>query len=1217
MPPSRNFVRQILQGGNPGNGGGNGNARRADQAGTGSPPPRNRKRGRSPSPPPGATGHHNGTNGGSGSNNRPRTSHSGPPHESDVIRPGRSDEGDGNVRLADGPSLDHQAVIMKDEPPAPPPPPQPTEEQPMGMDIRAPASQHPPSSIQGVNGSQPPHQQHLDPNPPPDPVQINTRRRRVGDHYRQSYLRRRRRRRQHQQGPSIPGGGAAGLAPAADPPAELAALSPRTDPVALWEARVSDVGTVVPALLLGLSAFHRGWEWWTCRLHLESPLVRTMLRYYRGRDRRHVRERATFRATKYNPLKGRFLRYRQAVEAAATAGAATLVRRDHGEGMQQRQHQQQQRHQQQQQHPLDTTEPPSSLSSCRGGNAVASVSREPATAVHPTGVPFVPGVAQRRGDGTRTTALGGVHGPTPERAWSSAPPQQRLREQLRKHPQPPAQQGNSHPRPSQPTTPEASSHDEEVRNVPPLVAGEEEGTRRALLGGEVPAPPVEAVAGSSNHRQGRPEAGHHPSETSLVLPVDRVGGTARLGAVDETSSYEEMDDTDDNDDDDDDDKAVDGAGGADGGRPRPVDATLKPPMKIHVPWAAQERQDVGWAAPPARSRPERRDGPPPDEGRDHEVRRSGPSSHRPALRHHQQLQQQQPRQLPAPEDFADRRMPYIPQEDQGDFFLLDGPVLRSDSLPTTIYIHPEQADSAAFDDTDVGATGPDAEELTPVSPFGLLEYHSPDSRRQPEQSTHVEMRPPAVRQGLSGTADLPRLDSRVGRDAFTCNSNLIRRLEGLSSPKDVPQDQRRPPDPPGSCDGDNKDQRASPAKTNAVPCRQQATSTARAPTDTEATTGAPISTGISTNQRGSAHDAGIRPINPYLRRPQANRDSERAIVIGPPNVAAPQRRPLQEASPLQPPRTDVNDSGPPLEVDKEDDHHWECSADPTAASEILLSQFQPPYVSNSSSRRVTLSPNVLAPGKMIDPAFPRDVVAASAASHIKRDLVGGNPRANGRHDTTDRAWKDPPPTAAMGWISNEPGRNFVHDKAQSLKPPAVVTDRYRGKENPRPKGCVARDNDNSVGGRGRHNNSPMPAASRAGPTVAGDKKNESMPAPSASGKGDDQSLWSDEDRDRPNYKYQEVVRKRAEREGLKPYDCPECAAFVDMILQGDGAKVYNRDELMCCSRHRSRHTPPSTPPDFWELSFIDECDKKMQEKLGAASGRQDGKGEEEVGSDDQ
>jgi hypothetical protein len=27
---------------------------------------------------------------------------------------------------------------------------------------------------------------------------------------------------------------------------------------------------------------------------------------------------------------------------------------------------------------------------------------------------------------------------------------------------------------------------------------------------------------------------------------------------------------------------------------------------------------------------------------------------------------------------------------------------------------------------------------------------------------------------------------------------------------------------------------------------------------------------------------------------------------------------------------------------------------------------------------------------------------------------------------------------------------------------------------------------------------------------------------------------------------------------------------------------------MCQSRHRSRHTPPSTPEDFWELSFQDE-----------------------------
>jgi hypothetical protein len=71
-------------------------------------------------------------------------------------------------------------------------------------------------------------------------------------------------------------------------------------------------------------------------------------------------------------------------------------------------------------------------------------------------------------------------------------------------------------------------------------------------------------------------------------------------------------------------------------------------------------------------------------------------------------------------------------------------------------------------------------------------------------------------------------------------------------------------------------------------------------------------------------------------------------------------------------------------------------------------------------------------------------------------------------------------------------------------------------------------------------------------------------------------------------KYQEVVRKKSEREALYPYDCPDCAKFINAVMEGKGKEIYHRNELVTCSRHRGRHTPPSTPSQFWELSFIDE-----------------------------
>jgi hypothetical protein len=75
------------------------------------------------------------------------------------------------------------------------------------------------------------------------------------------------------------------------------------------------------------------------------------------------------------------------------------------------------------------------------------------------------------------------------------------------------------------------------------------------------------------------------------------------------------------------------------------------------------------------------------------------------------------------------------------------------------------------------------------------------------------------------------------------------------------------------------------------------------------------------------------------------------------------------------------------------------------------------------------------------------------------------------------------------------------------------------------------------------------------------------------------------------FRYQEVVRGKAERETLKGYECPECGDFLDAALEG---MEVDRHEFMCASRHRARHTPPSTPEGFWELSFVDEM--KQREK---------------------
>ena len=69
----------------------------------------------------------------------------------------------------------------------------------------------------------------------------------------------------------------------------------------------------------------------------------------------------------------------------------------------------------------------------------------------------------------------------------------------------------------------------------------------------------------------------------------------------------------------------------------------------------------------------------------------------------------------------------------------------------------------------------------------------------------------------------------------------------------------------------------------------------------------------------------------------------------------------------------------------------------------------------------------------------------------------------------------------------------------------------------------------------------------------------------------------------PSFAYQEVVRGRANRQALPGHECEECRKWYD------ANPGYDRREIvMECSRHRSRHIPPSTPPDFWNLTFVDE-----------------------------
>lgn len=79
-----------------------------------------------------------------------------------------------------------------------------------------------------------------------------------------------------------------------------------------------------------------------------------------------------------------------------------------------------------------------------------------------------------------------------------------------------------------------------------------------------------------------------------------------------------------------------------------------------------------------------------------------------------------------------------------------------------------------------------------------------------------------------------------------------------------------------------------------------------------------------------------------------------------------------------------------------------------------------------------------------------------------------------------------------------------------------------------------------------------------------------------------------------DYKYVEPVRKKAERDNLKGFECKQCKKFYDAVLpdggkDGDGNKKTPRCEHHDgVSRHRYRYVPPLTPEGFWNIGFDSE-----------------------------
>ncbi|KAG7343241.1 hypothetical protein IV203_021186 [Nitzschia inconspicua] len=227
---------------------------------------------------------------------------------------------------------------------------------------------------------------------------------------------------------------------------------------------------------------------------------------------------------------------------------------------------------------------------------------------------------------------------------------------------------------------------------------------------------------------------------------------------------------------------------------------------------------------------------------------------------------------------------------------------------------------------------------------------------------------------------------------------------------------------------------------------------------------------------------------------------------------------------------------------------------PTQQSEVLLSQLRQ---RSSKSRRITASPRKLPSGQTHGPMIERN----------QKNAPVNSTAANSK------------------WISNEPARQFVSTTGRQKFSPCTLSLPQSS--------CANRDNPSGDANENENSVEEVGDFRRAGFTerrssVALNESGDKKTASSRTNHSDDLMDDSSHEANEPDFKYLEVVRKKAEREGLNPYDCPDCAKFFNAVTAGDAKDVYKRDELLGCSRHRGRSTPPQTPEDFWEMSFIDE-----------------------------
>jgi hypothetical protein len=224
---------------------------------------------------------------------------------------------------------------------------------------------------------------------------------------------------------------------------------------------------------------------------------------------------------------------------------------------------------------------------------------------------------------------------------------------------------------------------------------------------------------------------------------------------------------------------------------------------------------------------------------------------------------------------------------------------------------------------------------------------------------------------------------------------------------------------------------------------------------------------------------------------------------------------------------------------------------------------------------------------------------------------GGTRKANPpNRKTVATSAKDPPPSRDMksysvvkaidGWISNVASRTFVDEAFTANQLANQKLKLKQQQKSPISRGTVvnpykkARQTANESDSKSPAAKLPVKSTKAADTTWLQRKNPSACNRYYAAGDDDD-----DDESQLPGYKHVAVVRGKQKRSCLPGHACAECDPFWNAVCEGN--TVFERKQFQDLSRHRAAFSPENTPPDFWELSFVDERRQREEQERQAVA----------------